>query len=264
MNVPTTGAPLAASDLFSVKGKVVAITGAAQGVGRDLSLGFARAGARVVAIDLQAEPLKDLSDEIVRLGSEALSFALDLRNVASVNECFQEVLKRWGGLDVLCNNAGVNVHKDSTDLTEDEWDFVLDVNLKALFFCCQAAARVMAPAREGRIINTASTFGIVGFPQRAAYCASKGGVVQLTRALALEWAPLGIRVNAVAPAAVWTPSRAELFSNEDFMRSLLAKLPLGRLARTSDVLAATIFLASPASEFVTGQVIVVDGGWTAA
>ncbi len=251
-------------ELFRVGGRVVVITGAAQGVGRDLTRGFARAGAKVVAVDVRAEPLEALASEERAAGGEVQPYALDLRDVAGVNAAFGEVARRWGGVDVLCNNAGVNVHRDSLDLSEDEWDLVLDVNLKALFFCCQAAARVMSPARKGKIINTASTFGIVGFPQRAAYCASKGGVVQLTKALALEWAPLGITVNAVAPAAVWTASRADLFSDKDFMDKLLARLPLGRLTRTSDVLAATLFLASPASDFMTGHVLVIDGGWTAA
>jgi len=122
---------------------------------------------------------------------------------------------------------------------------------------------MMQPAGRGKIINTASTFGMVGFPKRAAYCASKGGVIQLTRALAVEWAPLGITVNAVAPAAVHTPSRAELFADSEFMKGLLSRLPLGRLAEMRDVVGATMFLASPASDFITGHVLTVDGGWTA-
>jgi len=248
---------------FRLDGKVVAVTGAAQGVGRELALAFASEHARVVALDLNGTALESLAAEVEGRGGELRPYALDIKNVSAVRSAFDETVARWGSLDVVCNNAGVNVHKDSLNLDEAEWDFVMDVNLKALFFCCQSAGRAMQAVGKGKIINTASTFGVVGFPQRAAYCASKGGVVQLTRALAVEWAPLGINVNAVAPAAIDTPSRSELFSNPEFMKGLLSRLPLGRLAQISDVVGATLFLAGPASDFITGHVLVVDGGWTA-
>jgi len=248
---------------FDIRDCVAIITGAAQGIGRTLVTGFARAGAHVVAVDLQQDKLNEVKSEITGLGRQCFTYAMDLRDVRAFDQIVQEVKEQWGQVDILYNNAGVNVHKDSVDLTEEEWDFVMDVNLKALFFCCQAVARVMIPQKKGKIINMSSTFGVVGFPQRAAYCASKGAVSILTKALAVEWAPYNINVNAIAPAAVYTPSRAELFSRKEFMDNLLSKLPLKRLAQPEDVLHAALYLASPASDFVTGHILMVDGGWTA-
>ncbi|MCL6450879.1 MAG: glucose 1-dehydrogenase [Acetobacteraceae bacterium] len=248
---------------FDISGQVAIVTGAGQGIGRALATGLARAGASVAGVDLQQDKLKELEAELCSTGSPCATFALDLRDVKAFAAAVDSVKERWGHVDLLCNIAGVNLHKDSVDVTEEEWDFVLDVNLKALFFCCQAAARAMIPQKRGKIINMSSTFGVVGFPQRAAYCASKGAVSLLTKALAVEWAPHGITVNAIAPAAVFTPARAQLFSDPAFMENLLRRLPLGRLAQVEDVVNAALYLASPAADFVTGHVLMVDGGWTA-
>ncbi|MHB8986418.1 MAG: SDR family NAD(P)-dependent oxidoreductase [Eubacteriales bacterium] len=248
---------------FAITDNVAIITGAAQGIGKSIAAGFAHAGANVVAVDLYKDKLTEVKSEITALGRKCLTYAMDLRDLPAFDEMVSEVKERWGRVDILFNSAGVNVHKDSIDLTEEEWDFVLDVNLKALFFCCQAVARVMIPQKKGKIINMSSTFGVVGFPQRAAYCSSKGAVSILTKSLAAEWAPYNINVNAIAPSAVFTSARAELFSKKEFMDNLLSKLPLKRLAQPEDILHAARYLASPASDYVTGHILMVDGGWTA-
>lgn len=250
-------------DSFDITGRVAIITGAAQGIGRAMMEGFALAGAKVAGVDVQEEKLKELERELGQKGAGCLTFAVDIRDRAAFAGVVEQVQVQWEGVDILCNVAGVNVHKESLEMTEADWDRVMDINLKAVFFCSQAAARVMVSRKKGKIINISSTFGIVGFPQRAAYCASKGGVSVLTKALAVEWAPYGVNVNAIAPAAVFTPSRAELFSDPTFMENLLRRLPLGRLAQVDDVVNAALYLASPASDFVTGHILLVDGGWTA-
>ncbi len=164
----------------------------------------------------------------------------------------EDALKAMGRIDILANIAGVNVHKAAEEMTEKDWDFVLDVNLKALFFCCQAVGKVMLRQGSGRIINMSSSFGIVGFGGRTAYAASKAAVSNLTKTLALEWSAKGINVNAIAPGPVWTEARHDLFSNPEFYGNLIKKVPINRTAKPAEIVGPAIFLASEASSFVTG------------
>ena len=169
----------------------------------------------------------------------------------------------YGRLDVVVCNAGIEIVAPVADLAEEDWDRVVDVNLKGLFFCCQAAGRYMAEHGGGRIVNIASQHGLVGFYMRTAYCASKAGVVNLTRVLALEWARHGITVNAVAPTFVIHEANAAAYDNADYRNLILGSIPLGRLAKPEDVAGAVLYLVSPAAEMVTGHTLAVDGGWTA-
>jgi 2-deoxy-D-gluconate 3-dehydrogenase len=174
------------------------------------------------------------------------------------------VLKHFGRLDILVNNAGINVPRLALDVTEDDWDRVLEVNLKGVFFVAQAVAkRAMVPHGSGKIINIASQNGVIGYFYRAAYCSSKAGVVNLTRVLALEWAKYHINVNAIGPTFLETPLTRPMFENAEFKADVLNRIPLGRIGKPEDVVGAVVYLASPAADLVTGHTLLVDGGWTA-
>lgn len=250
-------------DLFSLQGKVALVTGAAQGIGREIALGFAQYGADIVAIDLTDEKLLTLKNEIEAQKRRCLVLKIDLLHGDQIDRMVETTVKEMGKIDILANIAGVNVHKAAEEMTEKDWDFVLDINLKALFFCCQAVGKVMLRQGNGRIINMSSSFGMVGFGGRTAYAASKAAVSNLTKTLALEWSAKGINVNAIAPGPVWTEARHELFSNPEFYANLLKKVPINRTAKPVEIVGPAIFLASEASSFVTGETLLVDGGFCA-
>ena len=238
---------------FDLTGRVALVTGASRGIGHDLALALQGAGATVVA------GVRDLTDRPEGVDARVL----DLRELGSVHAAVDSIVERHGRLDVLVNSAGVGTNHDALDATEEEWDDVLDVNLKGLFFACQAAGRYMVRAGYGRIVNISSQAGHVGLPRHAAYSASKGGVELLTKVLALEWGPHGVTVNTVAPTFVRTPGTAERLDRPEFLRDVLARIPIGRVGTTTEVAAAVIFLASPSAGLVNGTSILVDGGWTA-
>jgi len=250
-------------DLFSLQGKVALITGAAQGIGREIALGFAQYGADIVAVDLSDEKLLTLKNAIEAKKRRCLVLTIDLAHGDQIERMVETAVKEMGRIDILANIAGVNVHKAAEEMTEKEWDFVLDINLKALFFCCQAVGKVMLRQGSGRIINMSSSFGVVGFGGRTAYAASKAAVSNLTKTLALEWSAKGIHVNALAPGPVWTEARHELFSNPEFYANLVKKVPINRTAKPAEMVGPAIFLASEASSFVTGETLRVDGGFCA-
>ncbi|MEI7670572.1 MAG: SDR family oxidoreductase [Deltaproteobacteria bacterium] len=250
-------------DLFSLQGKVALVTGAAQGIGREIALGFAQYGADIVAIDISDEKLLTLKNEIEAQKRRCLVLKIDLLRCDQIDRMVETTVKEMGKIDILANIAGVNVHKAAEEMTEKDWDFVLDVNLKALFFCCQAVGKVMLRQGSGRIINMSSSFGVVGFGGRTAYAASKAAVSNLTKTLALEWSAKGVNVNAIAPGPVWTEARHQLFSDPEFYANLLKKVPINRTAKPAEIVGPAIFLASEASSFVTGETLLVDGGFCA-
>lgn len=202
-----------------------------------------------------------LSEVAAEIGG--LAVPIDVREVDSIRSGMEEVVREFGRLDVLVNNAGLGANHAALDVTEADWDELMAVNLRGLFFCCQAAARHMLPRGFGRIVNMSSQAGLVGIANHAVYSASKGGVNQLTRVLALEWSALGVTVNAVAPTFIETPGTKERLDEPEFRRAVLARIPAGRIGTIDDVAGAVIYLASPAARLVTGTVLTVDGGWTA-
>jgi NAD(P)-dependent dehydrogenase (short-subunit alcohol dehydrogenase family) len=248
---------------FSLTGRVAVVTGGGRGIGRAIAVAYARAGAAVAVIGRDAEKVESAAAEITAAGGTGLAISADLTDVGRIPGIFEQVRSELGGLDILVNSAGVQLTGPSLEVTEETWDATLDANLKALFFCCQAAGAHFARQGRGKIINLGSTFSVVGFPEFAAYCASKGGVLQLTKALSAEWAGHGINVNAIGPTAIRTELNSYLFENQEFMDFFLPKVPAGRVGETGDVVGAAIFLASPASDFVHGHQLIVDGGFTA-
>ncbi len=251
-----------ATNAFRLEGKVAVVTGGSQGIGRGASLALAAAGAAVAVTNLPAkrEDVDEVVEQIVSAGGAAKAYDLDVSNSASVRPVFDAVAADLGGVDILVNNAGVRRNAPAADITEDDWDFVLGVNLKGAFFCAQAA---VAHMREGgRVINIASQLAVTGVPGRTPYIASKGGLVAMTRALAVEWAPLGVTVNAVGPGPTATPMTAN--TTPEAEAALLSRSPLGRRLEVSEVVGAIVFLASAEAGAITGQHLLVDGGWTAA
>ena len=248
---------------FDLAGQVALVTGASRGIGRDLVLALAHAGASVVAAGRSLDDVVGVAEEARGDGGQAEAVELDLTDRASIDRVVDECVERSGRLDILVNNAGLGTNHDAIDATEEEWDELFAVNVRGLFFACQSAGRQMMAQRSGRVVNMASQAGLVGIPRHAAYSASKGAVLALTKVLALEWAPFGITVNSVAPTFIRTPGTAERLDQPEFLADLLERIPLGRVGTTTDVAGAVIYLASPAASLVTGIVLPVDGGWTA-
>lgn len=244
-------------------GRVALVTGASRGLGRELTLDLARAGARIIATASTAEGCAEVISVLAREGRDADALAMDLRSVASIETAVAEAVARHGRIDILINNAGLGTNHDAVDATEEEWDALFAVNVRGLFFACQAVGRHMIGRGYGRIVNMASQAALVGIPRHAAYSASKAAVIGLTRVLALEWAPYGVTVNALAPTWVYTPGTAERLDQPAFLASVVARIPVGRVGTPPEIAAAVRYLASSEAGMVTGTTLVIDGGWTA-
>jgi 2-deoxy-D-gluconate 3-dehydrogenase len=251
---------------FRVDDQIAIVTGSGSGMGRAFAQALAGAGADVVITELPGrEALAAETAALVQAqGRRALTLSLDVTQVASIRAMVEKVVTEWGQIDILINNAGMNIRKWAVDVTEQDWDAVVDTDLRGAFFCAQLVGKAMIQrGKGGRIISTASQIGLVGYTERVAYCAAKAGVVNMTRVLAIEWARHRITVNAIAPTFVNTPLVAALLEAEEVRREVLSRIPLGRLAEPEDIVGAVLYLASPAAAMVTGHTLVVDGGWTA-
>lgn len=243
--------------------KTVVVTGGSKGIGKDIALTFAKLKANVVISGRNKTVLESVLTELKVHNPNCIAVAGDLSNIAEVRNLIDKAASEFGTIDVLINNAGVNIAKPAIEVTEEDWDAVLDLNLKSAFFASQAAAKYMLQQKSGRIINIASQMAFVGYVKRAAYCSSKGGLVQLTKALAVEWAKQGIRVNAVAPTFIETELTARMFEDEEFKNDINNRILLNGLSQPEDISGAVLYLASNLANFVTGETIKVDGGWTA-
>ena len=252
---------------LSLEGKIALVTGSARGIGSALATGLAEGGADVAVSDLPdlMDQAESVSKVIKDSGKRSGAYMLDVTDLRNIKTAIERVIQDFGGLDILVNNAGIRRRAPALEVTEEEWDAVIDTNLKGTFFCAQAAALHMVSQGSGRIINIASQLANVARENRAAYCASKGGVANLTRVLALEWISHGITVNAIGPGPTETPGLlvSDHASQEELKRDLEVHMPLGRRMKPEELVGAAVYLASPSAAATTGHLLIVDGGWTA-
>lgn len=251
-------------DLFRLDGKKALVTGGSKGLGRAIAVAFAQAGADVLIASRTAGEVEAAAGEISSAtGKRIVPVAADVRSWDDARRIVRTALESFGRLDIVVNSAGINNRKPLLDLTLDDFDQMIDTNLTGTFRVCKAAAPVLVEQGSGRIINLSSMLDEVAIPGRTGYCASKGGVRMFTRALALEMAPRGVRVNALCPGPFRTPINKAILENEELNRQFLEKVPLRRWGEPEEVGAAAVYLASPASDFMTGASLYLDGGWTA-
>lgn len=246
--------------LFSVKDKVVVITGALGSIGRAYAIGFAGRGAHVVLLDREETGNKELLQELTHYGTGHCYYKVDLLNVKEIEMVVDAIYEMYGRIDVLVNHAGMNIRKPALDFAEEEWDTVVDVNAKGMFFMAKEVGRVMLKQGYGKIINTASVSSARGHKGLVAYAASKGAVVQMTKVLAHEWADKNIQVNAIGPGYIRTNQTESYLANKENYEAITRHIPMKRVGTPEDLVGGCIFLASNASNYVTGHTLYIEGG----
>ncbi len=240
-----------------LKDKVAIITGGTSGIGYGIAIGFARLGCNVIPTSRS----KSIAREIEAQGVKSLDIITDVTRLKDVEQLVQKVTEEFGRIDIIVNSAGFTIRKPSVEITEEEWDEIVDINLKGTFLTCQKVGEIMLKQGYGSIINMASLTSFVAYPEVVPYCASKGGVIMLTKALAIEWAQRGVRVNAIAPGDIMTPLTDLLLAEGTERRKKVdARIPMGHLGKIEDIVGAAVYLASDVSRYVTGHTLVVDGG----
>lgn len=264
MSDPSTSAAGELVPSFRLDGRVAVVTGASEGIGQNIALAFAAAGAHLALVSRQPERLASTVEQIRAGGGEARAYRADLRSVDDIQRLRDRVLDDWKTVTILVNAAGMPLTRSAFDVTEHEWDTVVTTNLKSVFFICTAFGAHMAEQGYGKIINLSSTYAESVGKGKSVYAVTKAGVSHLTRALANEWASLGVRVNALAPTTTITPTRQSVLADPERAAWLKSRIPMGRYGETGDLLGSALFLAAPASDFVTGHTLYVDGGWHAA
>jgi NAD(P)-dependent dehydrogenase (short-subunit alcohol dehydrogenase family) len=248
--------------LFDLSGKVAVVTGTSRGLGQYFGRALARAGADLVITSRDKSRLAEFQEEIENLGRRALPVQLDVLKESDIDNMVSAAIAEYGKIDILVNNAGLNIRQPATEFTWDNWDTVLNTNLKGAFFVAQAVGKEMIKRRYGRIINIGSCTCVFGMEGISAYCASRGGILQMSRSLAAEWGQHGITVNVLAPGWFKTAQNAVLYENKPWVKYITDRIPLGRPGKPNDLDGTAIFLASDASAYVTGQILLVDGGFT--
>jgi len=248
---------------FNLEAKVALVTGGSKGIGFGMAKGLAYYGADVVIVSRHLDEGERAAEGIRQYGHRVIAIEADVTKKRDVQSMVDKVAGEFGRIDILVNNAGMNIRKPVVEYGEEEWDRVINTNLKGIFLVAQAVGKIMLQQRKGKIINISSIFGSVAMPNQIAYASSKGGINQLTKVLALEWAPMNIQVNALAPTYIRTPMTSGLLSDPERFNQILASTPMGRIGELADIIGPVVFLASDASDYVTGQVLHVDGGWVA-
>lgn len=241
---------------------IILVTGASKGIGAGIAKALAQAGATVVLCARNGVQLRGVKEAIEKEGGSAYTVQLDITSVAEITRVFKAIYDQFGKIDVLINNAGLGFNHAALKVNEADWDAMMDVNLKGLFFCAQQAGKYMIEKGYGRIINMSSQASLVAIKDHAVYCASKGGVNAITKVLALEWAEKGITVNGISPTFTYTPGTAERLDNPEYLAGVLERIPVKKVAAIGDITAAILYLIGPNSGMVTGSNLVIDGGWT--
>lgn len=247
---------------MNLKGKVAIVTGARRGIGEAIAVALAEAGADVVVSDIDKADCGKVVGEIEKTGAKALAVKVDVSSSADVDAMVSQTVQKFGKVDIMVSNAGIYIAKPVAEFSEAEWDKIIDINLKGFFLCAKAAAAQMTRQKKGgKIISISSIAGKVGVLNSAAYCASKGGIIAMTKALALELAPYRINVNSIAPGAIETPMSAAALRDEKTRKATEAEIPWGRIGKPQEIASAVVFLASREADYITGATLVVDGGW---
>jgi len=249
---------------FDLSGQVAMVTASAKGIGRACAVALATAGADIVLGLRDGSGSKDLAGEIEALGRKVLRVQMDMTRMAEITDAVQKAEKAFGRIDILVNNAGIGFPNPVEKVPEADFDKTISVNLKGTFFASQAVGRIMIRQKRGRIINISSQAGVIALASESVYCMTKAAISHFTKCLALEWAPHGITVNAVAPTFIDTPGAHHWLEDEAFRQSVIRRIPLGRVGEAMEVARPVVFLASPAASLITGATLLIDGGWSLA